>query len=1006
MYKLKIILFVLLALLLKDVSAQKYNIKTYSANNGLPSSQVYDVHFDDYGFIWFATANGLVNFDGITFKTYDRSNGLKSELALDIFEDSKKNMWVSSEGGGVALFKEDSLIYLPELALLDTMLVNYILETPSGELWFSTNSQGIIIWNSETNSISEITTNDGLPSNQVWDLTIGKNGEVYIATMSGVAEYKSGEGITQTWTKKNGMSGEATYQVYEAIDGTKWIATSNGVTLIKNDGTLETITEVNGEPFNYVYNITQDDEGLIWIGTERRGLYWFDGQNYTHITKNNGLSSNYIHRLVKAKDGTIWIATDGNGVNIFKDKRFRFYDTNTGLGSNSVYGMLRARNNVLWFGNEKGLTKYSNGTFKTFVPPKNLFYEDEIWGIKEFSNGNLLLLTYNYSIIVFDGSKFYELDSEVNLSTYYINDFYIDDDDAIYFGDSNGLLKYEDGKLEPIKINGNYWGRVVISIFKDSRNKFWLGTYEGLVKYDGDVFTRVGEEQGILGKNIYGIIEDEKGRVWVGTDKGIFYSQQLASNADTLVFQIFGEEDYQTDETVFLQFDDSGGLWQGTNTGLNYYDLSLWNKRDMPPRIHYALQEYGKGAEFNEGATILDETGRLWFGTAHNGLVIHDYNFQKEKKIRADTAPKTFIREVFASGTQVFKQSEVVNNTSTKVVLKYNSNSIEFKFGALNYADPLRLFYKYRLLGFEDSWNVDFNLRAATYTNLKPGSYTFEVLAKSMRSEWSEVPSKFEVVIEKPFWLTLWFLVIVLLSLGLLVVLYIHVRIGQLEKKKLKQLVDEQTNELTEALSEKEVLIKEIHHRVKNNLAVISGLLQLQTFQSKNEDVTKALVDSQNRIQSIALVHEMLYQSETLAYIDYGAYINSLLKKIKEMYQSGEKNIELISEIDPFSLNINQAISSSLLINEVLVNAFKHAFTNQNEGVVSVKGGVSGDIVTLIIADNGKGINEEEFYSAPSLGATLIKTLANQLRGEIKISEPTKGTGAIFTIAFKKEMNS
>src|SRR5690554_5711871 len=126
-------------------------------------------------------------------------------------------MWVSSEGGGVALFKEDSLIYLPDLALLDTMLVNYILETPSGELWFSTNSQGIIIWNSETNSISEITTNDGLPSNQVWDLTIGKNGAVYIATMSGVAEYKSGEGITQTWTKKNGMSGEATYQVYEAI---------------------------------------------------------------------------------------------------------------------------------------------------------------------------------------------------------------------------------------------------------------------------------------------------------------------------------------------------------------------------------------------------------------------------------------------------------------------------------------------------------------------------------------------------------------------------------------------------------------------------------------------------------------------------------------------------------------------------------------------------------------------------------------------------------------------
>jgi len=210
-------------------------------------------------------------------------------------------------------------------------------------------------------------------------------------------------------------------------------------------------------------------------------------------------------------------------------------------------------------------------------------------------------------------------------------------------------------------------------------------------------------------------------------------------------------------------------------------------------------------------------------------------------------------------------------------------------------------------------------------------------------------------------------------------------------------------NELKKALREKELMLAEIHHRVKNNLAVISGLLQLQSFQSDNEDVSKALIDSQHRIRSIALVHEMLYQSESLAYIDYGAYVKDLVGIIKSMYLSKQKNIELVTEIEPFSLDINQAISCSLLINEVLVNAFKHAFTNQNEGKISVTGGVVDDMVTLRISDDGKGVDQVEFYEASSLGATLIKTLTSQLNGSFEVQDQPDGRGSMFVVRFKKE---
>lgn len=205
------------------------------------------------------------------------------------------------------------------------------------------------------------------------------------------------------------------------------------------------------------------------------------------------------------------------------------------------------------------------------------------------------------------------------------------------------------------------------------------------------------------------------------------------------------------------------------------------------------------------------------------------------------------------------------------------------------------------------------------------------------------------------------------------------------------------------SLKEKEVMLAEIHHRVKNNLAVVSGLLQLQSYSAKNEHVEKALSDSQMRIQSIALVHEMLYESESLAYIEYDKYINDLMQAISSMHMNEGRNIELISEVEPISLSINQAIPCSLLVNELIVNAFKHAFDDQKEGQVKVHVIKEGDKVIMTISDNGSGFEIEKFSDSDTLGATLIKTLTAQLNGEFQILEKSEGSGSSFRIEFIKE---
>ncbi len=210
---------------------------------------------------------------------------------------------------------------------------------------------------------------------------------------------------------------------------------------------------------------------------------------------------------------------------------------------------------------------------------------------------------------------------------------------------------------------------------------------------------------------------------------------------------------------------------------------------------------------------------------------------------------------------------------------------------------------------------------------------------------------------------------------------------------------------IRESLKEKEILLSEIHHRVKNNLAVVSGILQLQAYASRNDEVTKALTESQSRIQSISLVHEMLYHDYNLAYINYKIYVNDLLEAISKMYSNDEKEISLNAEVDDISLDVNLAIPCSLLLNEVIVNSYKHAFDGMNEGKICVSMKKSDANYVLTVQDNGAGLEEDELKKSKSLGKTLIKTLTSQLHGQFSIKQGEDGKGTKFEIVFpvKKE---
>jgi len=205
--------------------------------------------------------------------------------------------------------------------------------------------------------------------------------------------------------------------------------------------------------------------------------------------------------------------------------------------------------------------------------------------------------------------------------------------------------------------------------------------------------------------------------------------------------------------------------------------------------------------------------------------------------------------------------------------------------------------------------------------------------------------------------------------------------------------------EITRAsLHEKEVLLKEIHHRVKNNLQIISSLLNLQSGTS--HDNSSAFKESQSRIKSMALIHEKLYQSESLSHIDFSGYVASLTNYLSRSYILSQ-NVTIEMDIQGISLDVDRAIPCGLIINELVTNSLKYAFKDGKAGEIQINMVMDGGKYVLIVSDDGVGLPQGlDFRNSPSLGLQLVNTLVEQLEGTIELE---KAAGTTFTIKFGED---
>jgi two-component sensor histidine kinase len=222
------------------------------------------------------------------------------------------------------------------------------------------------------------------------------------------------------------------------------------------------------------------------------------------------------------------------------------------------------------------------------------------------------------------------------------------------------------------------------------------------------------------------------------------------------------------------------------------------------------------------------------------------------------------------------------------------------------------------------------------------------------------------------------------------------------EKVGLIRALKEERDRLAASLAEKEVLIKEVHHRVKNNLQVIASLLRLQANTFDDAILTNALRESQNRVESMALVHEQLYETKDLRYVDLARQVQVLAANLFHCYGEPAR-ISWTARVETMRLAVDRAIPVSLILNELISNALKHAFPGSRSGSILIEGGLAGENVFVSVSDDGAGMPEHVQEDRPkSLGLEIVNILTRQLKGSLEIN---RMRGTTFRITFPHHVN-
>jgi len=863
-----------------------------------------------------------------------------------------------------------------------------------------------------------ISVEDGLPSRNVTDAVQDKNGFMWFATANGISRYDGN-------TFKNYNTHNSKIRFDDVI---KLSLDSNNHLYI--DFRINAVLDKNQQIFQLL-----------------------DLNDYTFKDIQSNISLNSIdssHSVIKGKPLYLkdkenqWFVLFDNQYVLVRDKKDARLE-----GENSIHSVFQDRRNNFWFATPRGIYQMSidenkfqhffdsDETNKFKFSTRGIFAEADkqhdnkkrVYALSEFQNfrvqtqmgfatlnapGGYALLKKN-GIFYIATNRLFSYDPDKDLSRALTTDIIGNpvwslatySDSILLLGTASKIYFYNEHSqqlssalfLQHIK-------QLPINIYRfvKSSQKGWIAIAENGIYFINNLFEvydyfgyqHQQKEKRLPFTGIYDLHEDKQGIAWLAMngDGLIRWNWNAADPMSKENFKKLTVNDGLPDNILYrIEEDDRDNLWISSYNGL----LKL-HKPDLTTKI-YKSKDGLANAEFNRVSSFKDKEGWMYFG-GFNG--IDAFNPKEMNQDKDDRSLPFQLVDFTKFSEQQNKLIDVLGEflSNKKMTMNAGDRFLTVSFSLLDFEKRTHR-YRYRIEGMDKDWNY-INENTIRISGLPYGKLTLRIEAQRSSGVWNTQEISIPIDVLKPFYLQDWFWSLCLFLLILLFSSVYFVRINKLKRDKLKleSLIQKRTNSLSVALDDREMLLKEIHHRVKNNLQIITGLLQLQKDGLHDAAAHAALSEGQSRVSSIALIHQNLYQNKELGNIEFKVFLHDLSNQIAELFETDNKKVTTLLHLSETYLDIDTAVPLGLIVNELLTNSYKYAFSNNANPIIEIDvKQFGGGVFQLMYRDNGPGIQGTlDFENANSLGIKLIWGLAKQLSGAVVYSN---NQGSVFTIDFK-----
>ncbi|WP_281225903.1 hybrid sensor histidine kinase/response regulator [Flavobacterium aquiphilum] len=1071
--------------------AQYSNLKfeNLDTSKGLSSSTCVDILQDHEGFLWFGTIDGLNKYDGYEFEIYrnilDDPTSLSNNRITVITEDKLGRLWIGTSNGLNVFDKNTEKFHKIELDKKKGAELNIreeinglLYQKRKNTLWVCTkngvtkllldNTQGGVYENIKFSHYSNI-QNDrfSIDNNDVTSAVEDKAGNVWLVTKgSNLHKYnpKTNKFVRYSIDfSSNQYLNHLPKQILIDKDGDFWIGNDIAHLFLFNveKNTFKNVSPLNLNKTVPIFHLYMDRKGVVWASTDGDGIFLLDKKEgmLQHLTHNPfnpfSLSNNQPSKVLEDKKGIYWITTYNTGLDKLAISKTSFghyfykSESNEGLSAKIAQSVLEDSKNRIWIGTDGGglnLFDEKRGTFRHFRArpgDPNSLSSDKIVNIVEGDNNVLWVCTWDAGL-----NKFYTETGKVKSYQYSrTNPFSIgqntvwcarmDSNGYLWLGTSTAGLNLFDPVTEKFyqykNIPGNSKSLIsnfVFSLFIDSKNRLFVGTSQGLCVANlkgikGHVPPKINFSEvkikHIQGSRINNITDDKKGNLWVGTDMGLY---ELDSKL-RLKKAYSSLDGLPNNLVVGIKEDDNGNLWITSKGGLSYLKPATGIFKNF--NVHDGLQ----GTEFQSKSIDKTHDGRIIVGGINGFNIFNPHDISLKSSIVSPV-----ISEIRLFNKKINPGEEVngrilLNEAVSKVrdiTLRYDQGYISFGFVALNYQNPERVKYAYKMIGLDENFISAGTTRIANYSNLEPGDYTFEVMA-SIDGQWDQArKTAIHLTVQSPPWKTWWAYCFYAIAFGTLLYFGVNYYTRKVKEEKEQELDQMKLN-----------FFINVSHEFRTPLTLILNPVDkiLSSFSDPEEVKKSALIIQRSSRRLLHLVNQLLdlrkmdlgkapLEIKRLNIVKFSKDVFVLFedlakaKGIRFSFESSKK--DLIGMFDPDKI---EKILSNLLSNAV-------KFTDKGGSVILsiseshqekatpvfwfLKKSKMQRVVNIKVTDTGIGLKKEEiskvferFFHPDSsktgtgIGLNFIKSLVELHQGEILVeSEYQKGT--TFTVRIPADL--